>query len=217
MNYIKQVNAFYNHLETKPLSASAANLWHVLMHVNNRTGWRKEFTAAMSLLCYKANLTVSTTFKRARRELQEKGYIRVKSRVGNRAASYHIVSLDRMVSEEIDEVFEMDNSEESSAVYCVNHNLNHNNDHYVSQNADPLFKQNNTINAPDAIQFFQENFGVVTPYVAEDIIHWINDLGESLVLYALKRALELRRTNWGYVKAILDAWRKKGYFVCGRC
>nr|WP_306798656.1 DnaD domain protein [Oceanobacillus saliphilus] len=42
------------------------------------------------------------------------------------------------------------------------------------------------------------------------MIHWMNDLGESLVLYAMKRALEHGRANWGYVKAILDSWAKKG-------
>ncbi|MFC4025155.1 DnaD domain-containing protein [Oceanobacillus longus] len=167
----------------------------------------------MSMLCYKANLTDST-FKRARRELQEKGYIRVKSRGGNRAASYQIVSLDRMVDQEDAAVLEMEQSEGSSAGCDVDRNLDHNMNHNVSGNADPLIKQNNTkqndSTNTDAIQFFQENFGLVSPYVAEDMIHWINDLDESLVLYAMKRALERGRANWGYVKAILDAWVKKG-------
>ncbi|MFC4025227.1 hypothetical protein ACFOUV_15635 [Oceanobacillus longus] len=132
MNYIKQVNTFYNHLETNPLSASAANLWHVLMHVNNRAGWRQEFTAAMSMLCYKANLTDST-FKRERRELQEKGYIRVKSRGGNRAASYQIVSLDRMAEgEDPDAAFldeRVNESDPGSAAYRMDRNMDHNLDH----------------------------------------------------------------------------------------
>ncbi|MGJ9459599.1 DnaD domain-containing protein [Oceanobacillus sp. CF4.6] len=223
MNYIKQVNAFYNHLETNPLSASAANLWHVLIHVNNRAGWRQEFTAAMPMLCYKANLTDST-FKRARRELQEKGYIRVTSRGGNRAASYQIISLDRMGNEDANAtVFGMNEREGSSASdHATSHmdqsmdrNVDHKMNHIVSGKADPLIKQkktkqNVTTNPTDAIQFSQENFGVVSPYVAEDMIHWINDVGESLFLYAMKRALERGRANWGYVKAILDAWVKKG-------
>lgn len=92
MNYIKEVNAFHNRLETNPLATAAANLWHVLMHVNNRAGWLEEFTVAVSVLCAKASLTEST-FKRARAELQEKGYIRYKSQGGNRAAIYEIISL----------------------------------------------------------------------------------------------------------------------------
>ena len=50
MNYIRQVNAFYIHLETNSLTAATANLWHVLMHVNNRAGWREEITVAVCTL-----------------------------------------------------------------------------------------------------------------------------------------------------------------------
>ncbi|WP_087974845.1 DnaD domain protein [Oceanobacillus rekensis] len=222
MNYIRQVNAFYTQLETNPLTATAANLWHVLMHVNNRAGWKEEITVAMSVLCSKANLTEST-FKRARKELQKKGYICVKSRGGNQAAAYQIVSLDGMMSQGNDEMPELSGSMGGSVDDSVNHkmnrnmdhSMNHSLDHNVSGNADPLVKLNNTkqkdtTNTTDAIQFFQENFGLVSPYVAEDMIHWIDDLGEALVLYAMKRALERGSSNWGYVKAILDSWVKKG-------
>ncbi|MFC4022324.1 DnaD domain-containing protein [Oceanobacillus longus] len=209
MNYIKQVNAFYTHLETNPLSAAAANLWHVLMHVNNRAGWKEEFTVSMSVLCCKANLSEST-FKRARTELREKGYICVKSRGGNQAAAYQIVSLDGMMNQG-NGIDEMDESMGGSVDYSVNYKMDCN----MNRNVDPLIKQNktkqnHTTNTTDAIRFFQENFGVVSPYVAEDMIHWINDLGESLVQYAMKRALERGSSNWGYVKAILDSWAKKG-------
>ncbi|WP_245844145.1 DnaD domain-containing protein [Oceanobacillus rekensis] len=188
------------------------------MHVNNRAGWREEFTVAMSVLCCKANLTEST-FKRARTELREKGYICVNSQGGNRAAAYQIVSLDRVMDQGNEESFEVSEIKDGSAVYMVNRNLTHSMDRNlapdVSGNADPLVKlketkQNDTTNTTDAIQFFQENFGLVSPYVAEDMIHWINDLGESLVLFAMKRALERGSSNWGYVKAILDSWAKKG-------
>lgn len=218
MNYIRQVNAFYNHLETNPLSTAAANLWHVLMHVNNRAGWREEFSVAMSVLCSKANLTEST-FKRARTELRNKGYIRVKSQGGNRAAVYQIVPLDGAMDHGNEERGGVSESMDGNVDQRVDHNLGHSMDrkldHNVSGNADPLFKrnekkQNDTTNTTDAIQFFQGNFGLVSPYVAEDIIHWINDLGESLVLYAMKRALDRGSSNWGYVKAILAAWVKKG-------
>ncbi|MFC4024756.1 DnaD domain-containing protein [Oceanobacillus longus] len=124
-----------------------------------------------------------------------------------------------MMDQGNEEIVEMDESMGGSVDYSVNrnmdHNKNHSLDHNVDRNVDPLFKQNktkqnNTTNTTDAIRFFQENFGVVSPYVAEDMIHWINDLGESLVQYAMKRALELGSSNWGYVKAILDSWAKKG-------
>ncbi|MBP1971758.1 DnaD/phage-associated family protein [Virgibacillus natechei] len=222
MNYIKELNAFHNQQETNPLSASAANLWHVLMHVNNRAGWLKEFTVAVSLLCAKSALTEST-FKRARAELQDKGYIHFHSRGGNKAACYELISLlsdgqtsgsgchmdDNTSDTETD-----DGSVDDSSTHKVSDSLSGNPDCSV----DALFKrtktkkkQNNTVaTTTDAIAFYQDNFGLISPYVADELINWVTDLGEPLILNAMKRTLERGKANWGYVKGILQAWVKKG-------
>lgn len=92
MNYLKEINAFHDRRETNPISSAAANLWAVLMDVNNRTGWKKEFTVAASILCAKSALSESA-FRRARMELAEKGYIHYESRGANRAAVYRMISL----------------------------------------------------------------------------------------------------------------------------
>lgn len=65
-------------------------------------------------------------------------------------------------------------------------------------------------NEPDAIQFYQENFGIASPFVAEALLDWTRELGDELVIEAMKRALERNKTTWGYVKAILTAWCNKG-------
>lgn len=74
-------------------------------------------------------------------------------------------------------------------------------------------ERNNTTttnNARDAIAFYQNNFGMATPYVAEDILYWINDVGDEMVIEAMTRSLERNKTNWGYVKSILRSWHNKG-------
>ncbi|RDW21408.1 hypothetical protein CWR48_03115 [Oceanobacillus arenosus] len=50
-------------------------------------------------------------------------------------------------------------------------------------------KQDKTAEAADAISFYQENIGLVSPYVAESLLQWVDDIGESLVIEAMKRAL----------------------------
>lgn len=67
-----------------------------------------------------------------------------------------------------------------------------------------------TDNTAGAFVFYQENFGPISPFVADALLHWVGDLGEALVLDAMKRALERGKSNWSYVKAILQAWAKKG-------
>ncbi|WP_373893765.1 DnaD domain-containing protein [Virgibacillus sp. CBA3643] len=199
MNYIKELNAFHNQQETNPLSAIAANLWHVLMHVNNRTGWLETFTVAVSVLCVKASLTEST-FKRARAELRDKGYIRFYSR-GDQAARYEMIAL-------------ILDGEASGFRGHVDDKVSDSKSGILDWSTDPLFKRTKTEkkqkHTTDAIVFYQENFGLISPYVADELINWVNDLGEPLILDAMKRALERGKANWVYVKGILQAWVKKG-------
>ena len=61
----------------------------------------------------------------------------------------------------------------------------------------------------DAIVFYQENFGSITPHVSNDLLVWLDDLGDELVIEAMKRAVERNKKNWGYVKSILQSWLKK--------
>lgn len=92
MNYIKEMNAFYDWLETRPLSTSAIVLWHALMHINNKTGWTDNFAVAVSVLCVKTGLSERSVFN-ARNELETKGYIRYQSRKGSKSAIYQLIRL----------------------------------------------------------------------------------------------------------------------------
>jgi DnaD/phage-associated family protein len=211
MNYLKEINAFHNQQETNPLSSAAANLWHVMMSVNNRAGWIKQFTVAVSVLCVKAALSESA-FKRARIELQEKGYIRYQSRGGNRAALYEMITL--ALPEQMKDA--------ASGQEMVNHKLDdkvsdnpdRNLDHNLDRNVSALYKQNETKQekrtTTTAWAFFSENFGKINSYIGNEMDQWITSAGDALVLTAMQRALERGKENWGYVKGILQAWDKKG-------
>ena len=97
MNYIKELNAFYDWLETNPLSTSAIALWHALMHINNKAGWTEEFGVAVSVLCIKTGLA-DRTIRDARNELKQKGRIDWNSRKGNQSAIYKIIPLVNTLS-----------------------------------------------------------------------------------------------------------------------
>jgi DnaD/phage-associated family protein len=58
----------------------------------------------------------------------------------------------------------------------------------------------------DAVNFYQQNFGVLNPYTMQNIINWTNDLNDELVVEAMKRTLEANKTSWNYTKAILLDW-----------
>lgn len=207
MNYIKQLNAFHLKIDLEPISIHARVLWYTLTDINNRLVWREEFTVAMSKLREKAGLSEST-FKRARKELEVNGLIRVTTRKGNQSAMYHMVCLYNDTANRMDYIEDVEPQQTQNPVDKLAHN--------VDGKPAPLIKrkqkekQNNKTTTTAAMAFFQNNFGKVTPYVAQDMNHWENDLGEALVLHAMKRALERGKANWGYVKGILQAWVTKG-------
>lgn len=62
--------------------------------------------------------------------------------------------------------------------------------------------------------FYQENgFGMLKPYVAEQISYWINDFkdnGNEIVLEAMKESVNNNVTRWSYVNSILKAWYNDG-------
>lgn len=112
MNYIIQLNAFYDRLEINPLNSSEIALWNALMSINNKTAWSDKFTVAASVLCNKAgmkNTSKSSNFFKARNGLTQAGLITWKSRKGNQAAEYTITKLYSDLS-----TYSVDNSVDSS-------------------------------------------------------------------------------------------------------
>ncbi|MBB5148626.1 DnaD domain-containing protein [Ureibacillus thermosphaericus] len=63
-----------------------------------------------------------------------------------------------------------------------------------------------------AFSFYEQNgFGTLSPYVAEKIGAWIDDLNEELVLEAMKLSTENNVRNWKYVETILKNWHNKNF------
>lgn len=91
MNYIQEINMFYDWLETNSLPKSAIALWHALMHINNKAKWNKSFEVAISTIEFKTGFKRSELFE-ARNLLSQKGRITWKTRGGNLSAVYSIIS-----------------------------------------------------------------------------------------------------------------------------
>lgn len=72
--------------------------------------------------------------------------------------------------------------------------------------------QENTTREVDnnAFSFYQQNFGLINGFIAEDIQHWLDDLNEELVIEAMKRTLEQQK-KWSYAKGILANWKNLNF------
>ncbi len=60
------------------------------------------------------------------------------------------------------------------------------------------------------ISFYEQNFGFITPFVADGIHAWVDDLNAELVVKAMQIALEKNTRNMTYVNTILRDWHLKG-------
>lgn len=65
-------------------------------------------------------------------------------------------------------------------------------------------------NSIDAIaHFYQQNFGVLNPLIAEKLQYWIKDLGNDLVYEALTRTALNGVRNFSYAESIMKDWYDK--------
>lgn len=223
MNYMKELNAFYDWLETNSLSTSAIALWHALMHVNNRAGWIEEFGVATSVLCAKTGLS-DRAVRNARNELKQKGRIEWKSRRGNQSAVYKIISLvesmPATVSDKKKKEMDKGNVSEIYAGKCSG-NTSGNTSGKCSGNASTLNKLDKTKQIVDVddpqtpmkktVELFQKaGMGQINQTIA-DILGDISDnYPYELIEEAFKIAGANHATSIRYVEKILMAWEAKG-------
>lgn len=70
-------------------------------------------------------------------------------------------------------------------------------------------KENSSPTKATVYDLYQENFGVISPFIVESIDYDIKEHGEELVIEAMKRA-RLNQANYKYAQGILESWSKQG-------
>ncbi|MFX3631885.1 MAG: DnaD domain protein [Candidatus Pristimantibacillus sp.] len=206
VNYIREINAFYNGLEINPLSSSAIALWYALMHINNKSGWKDKFSVPVGTLSLKSGLS-ERSISNARNELKTKGYLDFQSRGGNKAAMYQIKCLSAYIADNLSG--------------NTSYNLSDSPSDYPSGNASALFKHklnetkkeinNNPTTGPNPFRIFEsEGFGTLSQMIAEKLGDLIDDFSERWVCEAMRAAVHQGKRNLPYVKAILDRYKSSG-------
>ncbi|MCL6611199.1 MAG: helix-turn-helix domain-containing protein [Peptococcaceae bacterium] len=163
MNYIRELNAFYDWLETNGLSLSAFALWHVLMHIANKAAWTDEFAVAVSVLCAKTGLSPRAVYE-ARNELKTKGRLEWRSRKGNQSAVYRLIPLSASYADNYAD-------KDLSAINAGNHadNRADNRADKCADNGAPLNKLNKT----------KQGINIITP-LSPQLEHSPDDQCSSL-------------------------------------
>lgn len=125
MNYIAEVNSFYNWIMFNPLPTDAQALWHFLMQMNNRCAvkiknewyWRVEFTVPnqtiVSILAFSRQ-----QLDRMRNVLIQTGRIVYKKGKGSQSGIYKIIPFDDSLIDNY-----VDNFPDKVWISLVSHNV----------------------------------------------------------------------------------------------
>ncbi|MFC7319265.1 DnaD domain protein [Halobacillus campisalis] len=203
MNYLKEINAFFDEKDLNSLSLSASMLWYVLIQFNNKTGWKEEFTVPTSSILVKSALSESA-FLRARKELAEKGYILFEAGRRHQAPTYQMISqvkeagvVDVEDTEQL-EVKDMlvDKPGVSPEALCKRKEVK------GKEEGGGARMQPHT--------FYEENFGVLNPFIAEKITDWCEQLSDELVMESMRIAGQHNKLFFHYCEGILKRWEKAG-------
>ena len=71
-------------------------------------------------------------------------------------------------------------------------------------------KTKETTDAAAVVAAYKDNIGFVSPAVFEKICAWLDDVDESLIIYAIEQAAFNNKPNWQYINAILNNHFKAG-------
>ncbi|PFC37567.1 DnaD domain protein [Bacillus cereus] len=78
-------------------------------------------------------------------------------------------------------------------------------------------KQNTNLqssSSSNVFAFYENNLGILNPFVADSITQWANDTSEELVQAAMERALKQQK-KWNYAEGILKQWANKNIKTLG--
>ena len=76
----KQLSEFYSTLDFKPISANAISIYLVLLQIDCKTDWLREFKVTNTILMSKVKCLNISALQRARNELINNQYILYKKR-----------------------------------------------------------------------------------------------------------------------------------------
>ncbi len=240
MNYITEINNFYDWLILNPIPPDAQALWHFLMQMNNRCAvniggkfyWRVDFkvpnTTVTSILAFSRQ-----QLDRMRNELIQAGRIVYKKGKGSQAGTYRMIPFDaNYVTQYVTQLDTQYDTQPDTQVWVlcnifgtlINSNINNNNnisdgggDARVKQYSNQLL----SLASPLIKKYFNR---YPTEYDLEIIrsktFKAIKTNGTvefvlledrmELLEYAFEKAFMAGNMNWNYIMGIMTNFRERG-------
>lgn len=168
----------------------------------------------VSLICHELNIS-EKRFKKYRKQLEDYGYLSVKRNRTDNGFSKNIYTIEHNpVSGSFVPVQNV-SGHSVPGRFVTGQNVGTTSNSFTSNNITNNSEKNNSSSKQQSpFDFYQANgFGVLKPYIAEQISAWIDDFkeyGNEIVIEAMKEALNNNVSTWNYVNSILKSWNNDG-------
>ena len=191
MNYIKQINTFYKLIQDNPLSSNAQCLYNYLLNKCSELGWKSEFSVSNLIVCGFTSLS-RQALDRARNELIQKGYLKYKKGYSNQAGKYLIVCFDTQNDTQDNTQNDIQGGHKVSTLNKLKET-----------------KQKENISMQSAIDFYDQNINLITPFEFQKLQDFSN-MESELIIFAMQKAVTTNKRNFNYIEGILKNWKVKG-------
>jgi len=218
VNYLTEMNAFYDWLMYNSLPTGVIALWHALMAINNKTSWADEFTVANIVLQGMTGLS-RQGLDRARNTLIQKELIQYKKGTSNQAGKYKFLCFEcKIIGTRT--VLKKDKGNLDSKIIGTEHDTKRAQDDTQSGhssctltklnvNETKLNKDDDDV-AENPFKFYSQNIGPLLPMVSELILQYQKDLPDELIIQAMKIAVLNNVRKPRYIENTWINWIKDG-------
>jgi len=165
MNYLAEINAFEQWLETNYLPSSAQLLWYKLMMLDNKAGWSEWVTVDNQRLMALIQLKREATFIDIRNKLIEAGLIEYRKGKKGSPNQYKIITFNLKVQTEVNTVVQTVVNTEVQTVDIYKQNINKTNKESNTKKFMPptleeiksyIAEKNLSVNAEKFFNYFSE-------------------------------------------------------------
>lgn len=169
---------------------------------------------SVSLICHELRIS-EKRFKKYRKQLEDYGYLSVKRNRTDNGFSKNIYTIEHNpVSGSFVPVQNVSGNSVPGRIVPgqnVGTTINSFTTNNITNNSE---KNNSSSKQQSPFDFYQSNgFGVLKPYISEQIGAWIDDFkenGNEIVIEAMKESLNNNVYKWNYVNSILKSWFNDG-------
>lgn len=220
MNYITEINCFYDWLVENSISGNAQALWHRLMAYCNAFGWKDEFSVSNTRLIDDIGMS-RQELDRVRNVLVQKELITYKKGKGNQCGIYHMNSfvshnVTHDITHDVTQCITQDVTQSGYSTLPLNKlnktRLNETkNTPVVVSGESKLISDQEKLQLQQLTDFYQENIGLMQRHVLDEVVSFVEfGISPEAILFAMQKAVEggANKSNWGYVKGILSRWLK---------